>query len=109
MAIGGIGGGAGLGSQALSQLQGLQSGVGGQSAGAASARGGSAQAAQPAGGQGFSIQGPGQAAPTGQLTQTAVQETRGDNSRSTGAEPRSGDVPPPPSGSGRGQTLDISA
>ncbi|MEQ8586891.1 MAG: hypothetical protein RLO01_11860 [Thalassobaculaceae bacterium] len=107
MAIGGIGGGAGLGSQALSQLQGLQSG--GQQAGAAPARGGNAQAAQPAGAQGFSIQGPGQAAPTGQLTQTAVQETRGENSRPTGTEPRAGDVPPPPAGSGRGQTLDISA
>lgn len=107
MAISGIGAGAGFGTQGLNQLQGIQSGAAGQAGNAATTRAGSGQAPQPGEAQGFSIQGP---SSTGApLIQNAVQETRSDNSRASATEPRAGDVPPPPAGSGRGQTLDISA
>lgn len=107
MAISGIGAGAGFGFQGLNQLQGIQAGAAGQSGGAGAARGGSGQAPQSGEAQGFSIQGPSSSGAP--LTQSAVQETRSDNSRASGTKPRAGDVPPPPAGSGRGQSLDISA
>lgn len=106
MAISGIGAGNGLGSQALSQLQGLQAGqaLGG---GQATGQGGS-QATQQAGGQGTRIQGPTQSAAATNISPNAVEETETGNTRADQTASSTA-TPPPPAGSGRGQTLDITA
>lgn len=107
MAISGIGAGTGLGSQALSQLQGLQAG---QALGGTQGTGqGGSQSAQQAGGQGVRIQGPSQSAAATNITPNAVEETDTSNLGTEQTASSTATPPAPPAGSGRGQLLDISA
>ena len=103
MAISGIGAGTGLGSQGLSQLQGLQAS---QTLGTGQAGG---QATQQAGGQGTRIQGPTQSSAATNITPTAVEETETGNTRTAQTASSTATPPAPPADSGRGQLLDISA